>query len=367
MDASDFEAHGLYDPEAENAADRLTLLEWLAGHGVSLAAMVEADAEERLTFLAGDLAIRPGARFPLDELAKRAEVPAERIEQLRRTVGFAPIDPADPAFTVGDIEIFRAFSLGADVFGERAALQFSRVMGTSLARIAEAAVSLFLVHVEGPIREREEGELALAQANLEAIGVLDVIPGIMESIFRSHMEEAIRRTRLARERGRSHDATRLAVGFIDLVGFTPLSQQLDAPQLADVVDEFEARASDIVVGQAGRVVKLIGDEVMFVTVTAEAACEVALELVEAFIGEGSAVMPRGGLAFGNLLARGGDYYGEIVNLASRIADLAVPYEVLVTAETRDAAASSTLNFAPAGRRMLKGFAEPVELFALGRG
>jgi adenylate cyclase len=367
VDASDFEAQGLYDPEADGAADRLALLEWLAGQGVSIAAMVAADAEGRLTSLAGDRAIRPGERFPLTELAERSEIPVERVEQLRRTVGFAPVDPNEPGFTDGDIEVFRSFSLGAGVFGERAALQFSRVMGTSLSRIAEATISLFLENVEGPIRKREEGELALARANLDAIGVLDVIPRLMDSIFRGHLEEAIRRSRLAHEQGASHDTARLAVGFIDLVGFTPLSRQLDTNQLADVVDEFEARASDIVVGHDGRVVKLIGDEVMFVTVTAEAACGVALELVEAFAGEGSAVMPRGGLAYGGLLARGGDYYGETVNLASRIADLAVPYEVLVTAATLEAAASSSLDFAPAGRRMLKGFAEPVELFALSRG
>ena len=78
-------------------------------------------------------------------------------------------------------------------------------------------------------------------------------------------------------------------------------------------------------------------------------------------------MPRGALALGEVLTRGGDYYGSVVNLASRVADLAVPREILVTAELRDrvAADGAGLTFSPAGRRMLKGFDDPVELFALG--
>jgi adenylate cyclase len=86
------------------------------------------------------------------------------------------------------------------------------------------------------------------------------------------------------------------------------------------------------------------------------------------LGEDRAVTPRAGLAVGPLITRGGDYYGPVVNLASRIADLAVPSEILVTAELRDEAEklSPALHFDPAGRRMLKGFDEPIELFSLTR-
>ena len=158
---------------------------------------------------------------------------------------------------------------------------------------------------------------------------------------------------------------RLAVGFVDLVGFTPLSQQLDARELASVVDDFEATAFDLVSRHEGRVVKLIGDEVMFATVDAAAACEVALGLAAAFAADGS-VTPRGGVAVGDVLTHGSDYYGEVVNLASRAADLAVPSEILTTAVVRDEAveAGSRLAFDPAGRRSLKGFAAPVELFTV---
>src|SRR5262249_47383881 len=153
------------------------------------------------------------------------------------------------------------------------------------------------------------------------------------------------------------------VGFVDLVGFTPLSQQLSEAELAGVVERFEDTAYDVTTARDGRVVKLIGDEVMFVAGDAAAACDIALTLVERFAGDPSAT-PRGGLAYGNLLVRGGDYYGPIVNLASRLAELAVPNELLVTTGVADHARSPGLHFEPAGRRMPKGFDAPVTLLTV---
>ena len=75
-----------------------------------------------------------------------------------------------------------------------------------------------------------------------------------------------------------------------------------------------------------------------------------------------AVLPRGGIAFGEVLVRGGDYYGAVVNLASRLADQAVPSELLVTEQLAEAATGCT--FEPAGRRVMKGFAEPVTVRSL---
>ena len=108
--------------------------------------------------------------------------------------------------------------------------------------------------------------------------------------------------------------------------------------------------------------KLIGDEVMFVATDADAACRAAAALTEAFDDDGSQVLPRGGLAFGDVLTRGGDYYGSVVNLASRLVDEAVPQEVLVTAEVIAVATGCT--FQPAGRRMVKGFHDPVAVWSL---
>jgi class 3 adenylate cyclase len=104
-------------------------------------------------------------------------------------------------------------------------------------------------------------------------------------------------------------------------------------------------------------VKLIGDEVMFVATDPADACRAAEALMVGFGDESAHVVPRGGLAFGDVLVRGGDYYGSVVNLAARLVDEAVPQELLVTDEAAVAAAGC--EFAPAGRRMVKGFDDPI--------
>ena len=142
-----------------------------------------------------------------------------------------------------------------------------------------------------------------------------------------------------------------------------MSLQLENAALAQLIVDFERRANEIVTHHDGRVVKHIGDEVMFVAVGAAAACRIALAVCDAF--RGSEVQPHGGVAIGGMLTRGGDFYGPIVNLASRIGDIAVPNEVLVTEDVvTGAAADAALTFEPAGRRMLKGFEDPVPLWSL---
>jgi adenylate cyclase len=136
-------------------------------------------------------------------------------------------------------------------------------------------------------------------------------------------------------------------------------------ELAAVIERFEETAYDVATERDGRVVKLIGDEVMFVTIDPAAACDIALTLFERFA-EDRSVTPRGGLAYGELLLRGGDYYGPIANLAARVAQIAVPNEILMTMAMADAVAGAGFAIEPAGKRMLKGFDEPVALASVSR-
>ena len=367
MKPSDYQAAGLYDPGAPDAAEHLELLEWLSARGVTIEQMKRSQRPGcTLTGLAGDLAINPGAHLRIAELAARAGITVDQAEAIRRSAGLQPVDPDDPRFADSDVESFAAFAVGTQLFGEEATRHFGRVMGFSLARIAEAVVSMFLVTVEGPIREAHGTELELAQANLRATESAAVVPAVLQSVFRAHLEESIQRSRIARD-GRATDSVtfRMAVGFVDLVGFTTLSQRMEPRELADMVERFESTAHEVAMEKGGRVVKLIGDEVMFVALDAAAACDIALTLVERFAGD-PAVTPRGGLAHGALLIRGGDYYGPVVNLAARLADLAVPNELLVTPEIAARARADHLRFEPAGKRLPKGFDEPVTLLALER-
>jgi adenylate cyclase len=154
------------------------------------------------------------------------------------------------------------------------------------------------------------------------------------------------------------------VGFVDLVDSTRLVQQLSIKELGAALTQFDAGAIDTVVAGGGRLVKLIGDEAMFVVPDVDSACAIALELADALAAHPVLPAARGGIAAGEVLSREGDYFGPVVNLAARAVKLADPGCVLASAEV--ARAADAYRFAPVGAQRLKGFDEPVKLFRLER-
>lgn len=361
MDAADFEAAGLYDPDAPGAVERLALLEHLSAQGISLEQMQRADAAQSLHAAASDVSVRPGEPRTIEQIATASGLSPD---MLRRVVAAAGVKIADDDFRESDEATFGLFALGRDLFGEEPLLRFTRVMGSALAGIADAAISLFLVAVEDPMLREGASAVDRARSTESATGALEAIPGVLDGLFRSHVQLAIARQRTSSVYGVAPGAFRLAIGFVDLVGFTPLAHGMEPGDLADLIEGFEMTAHEVVSGRGGRVVKHIGDEVMFTAVDPVEAARIAKELVARF-SSGSGVDPHAGLAYGTVIGRGGDYYGAIVNLASRVADIAVPNEILVTAELVEAARGADgLTFEPAGRRQLKGFDEPVPLWSL---
>jgi class 3 adenylate cyclase len=125
---------------------------------------------------------------------------------------------------------------------------------------------------------------------------------------------------------------RLAVGFADLVGFTRLSRRLEEEELGELVESFETTCSDLIAGQGGRVIKTLGDEILYVTEDPAVAAEIALSLVETLAKEDSMPALRVGMAFGTVTSRMGDVFGTTVNLASRLTSIAPRDAVLVDGE-----------------------------------
>src|SRR5262245_2858784 len=174
MGPAEFQAAGLYDPAAPNAAERLTLLEWLVGRGVTLERLVQVSHEDGLSWLAEDLALHPPDGLTLGEVATLADMTPQRLEEIRFAAGLPPIDPTERVFTEADARGFSTFAVGEAFYGAEVTRRFSRVMGSSLARIAEALISAFRVTVEGPIRQARGGELALVEASWRGIDTLSV-------------------------------------------------------------------------------------------------------------------------------------------------------------------------------------------------
>lgn len=362
---ADFEAAGLYDPETQARSGRLDLLRWLTEQGFSLAEMVEGVEHDSIGSLAGDRRMLPGKRMTTAEAIALAGFPADDFDELAVALEFRPIHGSpegETGFTAEEVETIVHFGSLRELFSPEEAVSLVRTIGTSVARIAEASISLFLADVESPHVLAGASELDLALKVYDAVGIIDGFTAALDPILRRQMMQAIERTRRTTVGHTERFQYRYAIGFVDLVGFTELSAGMDAMGLANFIRDFEARSHEMASRAGGRVIKLIGDEVMFVAEDAAAACRAGSALMEEFTAVDATVVPRGGLAYGSVVPRGGDYYGTIVNLASRLVNEAVPRELLVTDALAEAAEGC--EFAPAGRRMVKGFADPISVQSL---
>jgi adenylate cyclase len=318
-----------------------------------------ARRESHIAGLAADLVLAEGATLTAAELAERAGLEVDAALRLWRTLGVAVADDSRPMFSERDVG-FTAYIGELNPVGHHGD-ELLRVLGESLARVAEAAVSVYVQTVEPRLDLPEIDQVVWAQDLAQATTVALRLGDAMGIIFGHHMRDAIDRQRFAQTDVTERSLHRLAVGFVDLVGFTPLSLHTAPTALLELISTFETEAFEAARAHNGRIVKHIGDEVMFVALDAASGCAIARDMTAAYGGEG--VEPRGGVAFGEVITRHGDYYGTVVNLASRLADLAVPKEVLVDQATM-ASAEGRFAFRPAGLRLLKGFDQPFEVFSL---
>jgi class 3 adenylate cyclase len=351
---------GLYDAVENAGTGRLELLEWLAEHGFTVAEMVEGLSSDSLGAMSGDRRAVPGDRLTRAAAIEMSGLAPAVFDAYVTALGFRRIDGApdrELGVTPDEAETLAVLGgLGA-FFSPDETLAILRVIGTSLGRIAEASVSMFLSDVESPHLLSGASELDLALKVHDGVGLLDGLTERLDPILRRQLLQSIQTSRRATIGQHERFRYRYAIGFVDLVGFTAISGRMDSPRLAKFIRDFEGQAHDVVNAAGGRLVKLIGDEVMFVATDPADACRAASGLMAGFGDEAERVVPRGGLAYGDVLVRGGDYYGSIVNLASRLVDEAVPQELLVTEEA--ALAAVGCEFAPAGRRMVKGFDAPI--------
>jgi adenylate cyclase len=301
-----------------------------------------------------------------EDAAAAAGIEPERVDRIWRAAGLPNADPGTPYFSDLDVEILRAFAVGSELFGEEAVSRFTRVMGTSLASIAEAALTMSVANLSGPMALAGADEATVTLATARARAALDLVPSVLEGLFPHHVEMAGRRFALSRPEGALR-TVKLAVAFLDLVGFTERSGSLTTDELATAVADFETLAAGITAAHGTRLVKMIGDEVMYVATDVVVAAEIALELRDAVARHPVLTGLRGGLVFGEVVSQDGDYYGPLVNLASRIVGHAAPGQILASAAVADAlAAQRAIVTRSVGERDAKGFEDPVAVFAVQR-
>ena len=269
------------------------------------------------------------------QVAETTDIPIETARRFWRALGFLDVGDDDPVFTDMDIEAVRLFQsmVAVGLVETETAVQMARVIGSSMARIAEAEAGPGATPM---VVSSGDSVIDADQFARQAGTTLPAMTRLLEYVWRRHLQAATRRAMLHRGRGPGQGISPvMAVGFADMVGFTMLSQHLRDEELAAVVARFEALAHDTVVALGGRVVKMIGDEVMFVVPTATGAASIGLSLAEAYAGDDLLSDVRVALAFGPVLIQDGDFYGPVVNLASRLVGVANPGTVLASEEFKE--------------------------------
>jgi adenylate cyclase len=336
VDAEDWQAAGLYDPDDPNASERLALLEYLTEHGATLEQMVEAHAVRSLPGVAGDLVTQgDNTEVPLAEISARSGVSLPRVMRALLAAGI----PVTPDSNVPEklVTLMEAFEAGSALLGDDAVLAFTRVLGASAINIAEAAVALFWAEFgPGSVKEGPD-ELTRARISEAATRAFLRVPDVMDQALLDQFERAQRRAQAVRgwsdpsaDGGPGGPTEVVALGFVDLVGSTEWAQRLDYRTQSLALTRFESAAWSSAVLTGGRVVKTIGDAVFFSAPEADAACRIGTEVCRA-AGDDDVLPPaRGAVGVGPVTPREGDYYGPLVNLLSRLVKVGDPGELVVT-------------------------------------
>lgn len=265
--------------------------------------------------------------LPLDldreDVERLSGVPADVAREVWSAMGFAEIPYGEKAFTQADVQALRTSVelLELGLVDLPTQLVMARIMGQGLSRLAEAQVDVLRQRTAD--RTPEEALAALSSSADEILGKLDFLIVFM---WRRQFAAAVRRSIAALGQD---GMPVLAVGFLDLVGFTRSSREWDARTLERTLEHFERDVSLRVAAVNGRVIKTLGDGVLYTCDRTVDAVAVALDTLAEH--EASDALPpvRAGVATGPVLYRLGDVYGETVNLASRLSGEARPNSLLV--------------------------------------
>ncbi|UCM91898.1 adenylate/guanylate cyclase domain-containing protein [Streptomyces marincola] len=266
------------------------------------------------------------------QAARAAGVPMDLASRFWRAMGFPDIGPAK-ALTESDVLALRRLAglVEAGLLSESMAIQVARSTGQTTARLADWQIDSFL---EG-LTEPPEPGMTRSEVTYPLVELL--LPELEEFliyVWRRQLAAASGRVVQAQDDAEMVDR-RLAVGFADLVGFTRLTRRLEEEQLGELVEAFETTAADQVAARGGRLIKTLGDEVLFAVDDPGTAADIGLRLVET-LGD-DPMMPelRVGIAFGTVTTRMGDVFGNTVNLASRLTSIAPKDMVLVDGAMRE--------------------------------
>ena len=315
------------DDEQRQVADALVEL------GVGEDEAVDAVLTGRVPLAIARHRRREQGRYTLDELADRSGVPADVISDLHVALGV----PLRDQFTKKDLQWARNTRRFLDVMSVDALIRSARVRGSALSSVARADLATIRDELLLPMRQAGADDLTMAVALAESTEALeDIAKQALVHAYEVQLDQHLDGELIAMAARSEREEVDIAVGFLDVEGYTALSARIDPAGLDAVIEAFERRVLDVTSRMPGvSPVKYLGDAVMLVSADPAELAEAMLTLTEP--GEDLADAPlRGGLAFGAVLVREGDYYGTPVNLAARLTDQARAWKVLADDDLREA-------------------------------
>lgn len=304
----------------------------------------------------------------VQDLCAELELPPASLADVYQAIGFAPPSPADRV-REGDRELLeliqRFLAAGA---AEGPTLRLLRIYADSVRRVAQAEAELYESQIEEPLRRSGRGERELMELGASfGERVIASLERTLIDVYRRHrehvwIEHSINHAETALERAGLFEKVPRppAICFVDLTGYTRLTEQRGDEFAAALAGSLASLVEDISRERGGRPIRWLGDGGMFHFKEPLAAILAGLDMVERAPAAGLPPM-HVGIHTGPVIFQDGDVYGMTVNLASRIASHASAGQVLASEETVRRIATDEVRFLPAGPVALKGVERPVEL------
>ncbi len=262
---------------------------------------------------------------------------ARAAQQLWRALGF-PDAGETAAFTTADQDAMAKLSLLVDsgALEFETAIRLTRAVGHTMARLADWQVSTLSEIVER-LEESGAGTGSRLTTGLEVLRAVEpTFEDLLMYAWRRHLAAAVGRVEALGAKDSDLHTVTVTVGFADLVSFTELSNGIDEDRLADMVETFESACSDLVAARGGRVIKTLGDSVLFIAEVPAVGMDIASDIVERIGADETLPDVHVGLATGPVVMRLGDVFGPPVNLASRLTGVARRNRVICDDATADA-------------------------------
>jgi adenylate cyclase len=297
-----------------------------------------------------------------EAVAAAVGVPLEQARRLWRALGFPDAGDA-AAFTEADLAALAALvgtvENGAIDFDT--AVRLTRAVGQTMARLADWQVATLTARVEA----LEAGEEATGSRIGSALRLAEQVGGPFEELlvysWRRHLAQAVARVEGLGANEADLHTTEVTVGFADLVSFTALSNEMDEDRIGDMVEIFESRCADVVAARHGRIIKTLGDSVLFVAEDPVRAMDIALSVVDVIGRDKRLPDVRIGMATGSVILQLGDVFGPPVNMAARLTGVARRNRVITDRATADLLPPGQFDSRALPARPLRGFGivEPV--------